>query len=65
MRIQTKFSPTDKVAFDKDGQRMRGTVYCAVVSAYEDFRLESYDVICGEKIYRIRENELIEIKDDE
>ena len=69
MRIQTKFSPNDKVAFDKDGQRMRGVIYSVVVTAFYLYQIVSYDVMYrgerGVKICRVREDELTKIKDND
>lgn len=61
MRIQTKFSPNDKVAF-RDSN-IQGVVDCVIVTAGVDLKLVSYDVIFGEKLYRLRENDLTKCED--
>ena len=69
MRIQTKFSPNDKVAFDKDGQRVQGVIYSVVVTAFFCYQIVSYDVMCRVesriRLYRIREDELTKIKNND
>ena len=45
MTIKTKFSPNDKVAFDKDGQRMQGVIFSVVVTAFESDTILTYWVI--------------------
>ena len=68
MTIKTKFSPNDKVAFDKDGQRMQGVIYSVIATAFHCYQIVSYDVMYrgegGTKICRIREDELTKIKTD-
>lgn len=60
MRIQTKFSPNDKVVIrDSD---IQGVVDCVIVTAGDDFKLVSYDVIFGEKLCRLRGNDLTKIE---
>ena len=69
MRIQTKFSPNDIVAFNHRGERMRGAIYSVVVTAFHCHKIVSYDVMYrgegGTKICRIREDELTKIKDND
>ena len=64
MRIETKFSPNDKVTFDKDGQRMRGVIFSVVVTAFESDTILTYGVVHWDKIYMLKENELTKIKDN-
>lgn len=64
MRIQTKFSPNDKVAFDKDGQRMQGVIFSVVVTAFESDTILTYWVIHWDKIYMLKEGELTKIKNN-
>ena len=63
MRIETKFSPNDKVVF-RDSN-IQGVVDCVIVTAGNGFKFISYDVIFGEKLYRLRENDLTKIKDND
>ena len=63
MTIKTKFSPNDKVAFRNSN--IQGEVECVIVTAGQNIKLVSYDVIFGEKLYRIREDELTKIKDND
>lgn len=63
MIIQTKFNPNDKVAF-RDSN-IQGVVDCVIVTAGDNFKLVSYDVIFGEKLCRFRENDLTKIKDND
>lgn len=65
MTIKTKFSPNDKVAFDKDGQRMRGVIFSVVVTAFESDTILTYWVIHWDKIYMFKESELTKIKDND
>lgn len=63
MRIQTKFSPNDKVALNRNN-RQAGIVRFVNVTAGNDIQIVSYDVVFGERIYRIRESGLTKIKDN-
>ena len=63
MRIQTKFSPNDKVVLNSN--RQAGIVRFVNVTAGNDVQIVSYDVVFGERIYRIRESELTKIKDND
>lgn len=63
MRIQTKFSPNDKVALNKNNKQI-GIVRFVNITAGNDIQIVSYDVVFGDRIYRIRESELIKIKDN-
>ena len=63
MTIKTKFSPDDKVVFRNSD--IQGEVQNVIVTAGRNGKLVSYDVIFGEKLYRIRENELTKIKDND
>ena len=65
MTIKTKFSPNDKVAFDKDGQRMQGVIFSVVVTAFESDTILTYWVIHWDKIYMFKESELTKIKDND
>lgn len=64
MRIQTKFSPNDKVAFDKDGQRIQGVIFSVVVTAFESDTILTHWVIHWDKIYMLKEGELTKIKNN-
>lgn len=64
MRIQTRFSPNDKVAFDKDGEQVQGMIYCVVITAFESDTILTYGVIHQYKIYMLKGNELTKIKDN-
>ena len=64
MRIQTKFSPNDIVAFNHRGERMRGMIYCVVITAFESDTILTYGVIHQYKIYMLKGNELTKIKDN-
>lgn len=64
MTIKTKFSPNDKVVLNKNN-RQAGIVRFVNVTAGNDVKIVSYDVVFGERIYRIRESELIKIKDND
>ena len=59
MRIQTRFSPNDKVAFDKDGEQVQ------VITAFESDTILTYGVIHQYKIYMLKGNELTKIKDND
>ena len=63
MTIKTKFSPNDKVAFNKNNKQI-GIVRFVNITAGNDIQIVSYDVVFGDRIYRIRESELIKIKDN-
>lgn len=63
MRIKTKFSPNDKVALNKNNKQI-GIVRFVNITAGNDIQIVSYDVVFGDRIYRIRESELIKIKDN-
>lgn len=69
MRIQTKFSPNDKVAFNHRGERIQGVIYSVIVTAFFCDQIVSYDVMCRvenrTRLYRIREDELTKIKDND
>ena len=64
MRIQTKFSLNDKVALNKNNKQI-GIVRFVNITAGNDVQIVSYDVVFGERIYRIRESELTKIKDND
>lgn len=68
MRIQTKFSPNDNVAFTHRGERIQGVIYSVIVTAFFCYQIVSYDVMCRvesrTRLYRIREDELTKIKTD-
>lgn len=64
MKIETKFSPNDKVTFDKDGQRMQGVIFCVVVTAFESDTNLTYGILHWNKIHMLKENELTKIKDN-
>ena len=64
MTIKTKFSPNDKVAFNKNNKQI-GIVRFVNITAGNDIQIVSYDVVFGERIYRIRESELTKIKDND
>lgn len=64
MRIQTKFSPNDKVALNKNNKQI-GIVRFVNITAGNDIQIVSYDVVFGDRIYRIRESELTKIKDND
>lgn len=63
MMIKTKFSPNDKVALNRDN-RHAGIVRFVNITAGNDVQIVSYDVVFGERIYRIRESELTKIKNN-
>lgn len=63
MTIKTKFSPNDKVALNKNNKQI-GIVRFVNITAGNDVQIVSYDVVFGDRIYRIRESELIKIKDN-
>lgn len=69
MRIQTKFSPNDKVIFTHRGERIQGVIYSVIVTALFCCQIVSYDVMCHvegrTRLYRIREDELTKIKNDD
>lgn len=64
MNIKTKFSPNDRVVLNKNN-RQAGIVRFVNVTAGNDVQIVSYDVVFGERIYQIRESELIKIKDND
>lgn len=64
MTIKTKFSPNDKVVLNKNN-RQTGIVRFVNITAGNDVQIVSYDVVFGERIYRIRESELTKIKDND
>ena len=63
--IETKFSIGDKVAFDKDGQRMQGVIFCVVVTAFESDTNLTYGISHWNKIHMLKEDELTKIKDND
>ena len=63
MTIKTKFSPNDKVALNKNNKQI-GIVRFVNITAGNDVQIVSHDVVFGDRIYRIRESELIKIKDN-
>ena len=63
MTIKTKFSPNDKVALNRNNKQI-GIVRFVNITAGNDIQIVSYDVVFGDRIYRIRESELIKIKDN-
>lgn len=63
MTIKTKFSPNDKVALNKNNNQIV-IVRFVNITAGNDVQIVSYDVVFGDRIYRIRESELIKIKDN-
>lgn len=69
MRIQTKFSPNNKVTFTHRGEKMQGIIYSVIVTAFLLDQIVSYDVMCRvegrTRLYRIREDELTKIKDND
>ena len=52
MTIKTKFSPNDKVVLNKNN-RQAGIVRFVNITAGNDVQIVSYDVVFGERIYRI------------
>ena len=63
MRIQTKFNPNDMVMLNSN--RQAGIVRFVNITTGNDIQIVSYDVVFGERIYRIRESELTKIKDND
>ena len=64
MTIKTKFSPNDKVALNRNN-RQAGIIRFVNITAGNDVQIVSYDVVFGERIYRISESGLIKIKDND